>query len=305
MRENQKITKGVIAVAGSGTRFLPVTKSLPKEMLPIIDKPIVHYVVEEMVNAGIKDIVMVTRSDKKILEDYFDRNILLEMELGRRQKDDLLEDIERITQKANFIYIRQKGYYGNGTPVLNASSIVGNEPFVFAYGDDLVKLNKHTPAKAKASFTKQLIEKHEQTGAVVIGCQEVTEHEVRHYGIVGLREGSTDEVVNIVEKPEPAEAPSRLAVFGRFVLVPEICGILRDLPLGKNGELWLTDAIEQHIKRGEKVVAQPIQDGRWYTTGDPVHLLKAIVAYAQDRDEYWPVFRKYLEGVLTTSSETA
>ncbi len=301
MKTSQKITKGVIAVAGSGTRFLPVTKSLPKEMLPIIDKPIVHYVVEEMVNAGIKDIVLVTRSDKKILEDYFDRNIELEIELRNSDRSERLEEIEKIIRKTNFIYIRQKGHYGNGTPVLNASSIVGKEPFVFAYGDDLVKLNNHRSAKTKASFTQQLIENHERTGAVVIGCQEVAEHEVERYGIVKLQEGSPDDVVNIVEKPEPEEAPSRLAVFGRFVLVPEICDILRDLPLGKNGELWLTDAIEQHIKRGKKVVAQPVKDGRWYTTGDPVHLLKAIIAYAQDRDEYWPDFRQYLEREVLTA----
>lgn len=302
MNTPQPITKGVIAVAGSGTRFLPVTKSLPKEMLPIIDKPIVHYVVEEMVSAGIRDIIMVTRSDKKILEDYFDRNILLEMELGRRGKDDLLEDIERITQKANFIYIRQKGYYGNGTPVLNASSIVGNEPFVFAYGDDLVKLNNHRSAAAlaKPSFTRQLLDKHHETGAVVIGCQEVSDEEVRHYGVVKLKDDSPEkQVIDIVEKPEPRDAPSRLAVFGRFVLVPEICEILRELPLGKNGELWLTDAIEQYIKRGSSVVAQPIQDGRWYTTGDPLHLLKAIVEYAKDRNEYWPDFHQYLTSVLS------
>lgn len=297
-KKKQTITKGVIAVAGSGTRFLPVTKSLPKEMLPIIDKPIVHYVVEEMVNAGIKDIVMVTRSDKKILEDYFDRNILLENELWKADKFDLLEDIERITQKANFIYIRQKGSYGNGTPVLNASSIVGNEPFVFAYGDDLVKINNNDP-KSKGSFTKQLIKNYEQNQAVVIGCQEVNEEEVSLYGIIKLKEGSQImEVEDFVEKPRPEEAPSRLAAFGRFVLVPEICEILRELPLGKGGELWLTDAIEQYILRGNTVVAQPIQGGRWYTTGDPLHFLEVIVEYARDRDEYWSDFQKYLKSVI-------
>lgn len=296
----QKITKGVIAVAGSGTRFLPVTKSLPKEMLPIIDKPIVHYVVEEMVEAGITDIVMVTRSDKKILEDYFDRNILLENELWRAGKQDLLEEIESIYRKTNFIYIRQKGPYGNGTPVLNAGSIVGNEPFVFAYGDDLVKMDD---PKSKVSFTKQLIETYEETQAVIIGCQEVLAEEVSQYGIIKLKEGSSNMAVEeIVEKPRRAEAPSRLATFGRFVLVPEICEILRDLPLGKGGELWLTDAIEQYLARGNTVIAQPVQDGRWYTTGDPLHFLKVVIQYARDREDFWPAFQEYLSETLNKSN---
>ena len=150
MESTQKITKGVIAVAGSGTRFLPVTKSLPKEMLPIVDKPIVHYVVEEMVQAGITDIIFVTRSDKKVLEDYFDQNAILENELRQAGKIKLLEEVQRISQMANCIYIRQKGPYGNGTPVLNARSVIGDEPFVFTYGDDLVK--------SRVPFTKQLLD---------------------------------------------------------------------------------------------------------------------------------------------------
>ncbi len=301
----QKITKGVIAVAGSGTRFLPVTKSLPKEMLPIIDKPIVHYVVEEMVEAGITDIVMVTRSDKKILEDYFDRNILLETELWRSGKQELLDEIERIYRKTNFIYIRQKGPYGNGTPVLNASSIVGNEPFVFAYGDDLVKMNA---PKSKTTFTKQLIKTYERTEAVIVGCQEVQEAEVSQYGIIKPKEDSANiadiTVEEIVEKPRQKDAPSRLAVFGRFVLVPEICDILRDLPLGKGGELWLTDAIEQHILRGNMVIAQPVQHGEWYTTGDPLHLLKVVIQYAREREEFWPDFQKYLNEILKEENKS-
>lgn len=291
MKKDQLITKGVIAVASSGTRFLPVTKSLPKEMIPIIDKPIVHYVVEEMVNAGIKNIVIVMRSDNKILEDYFDRNILLENELWKADKFDLLEDIERITQKANFIYIRQKGPYGNGTPALNVKSIVGNEPFVFAYGDDLVK--------STIPFTKQIIENYNQNQAVVMGCQEISEEEVSLYGIIKLKEGSQImEVEDFVEKPSPEEAPSRLAAFGRFILVPEICEILQELPLGKGGELWLTDAVKEYIRRGNRVVVQPVQDGRWYTTGDPLNFLKVVIEYARDRDEYWSEFREYLKSVI-------
>jgi UTP--glucose-1-phosphate uridylyltransferase len=284
----QKISKGVIAVAGSGTRFLPATKSLPKEMLPIIDKPIIHYVVEEMVAAGITDIVMVTRADKKSLEDYFDRNPELEKELRNAHKTILLEEVKKISQMANFIYIRQKGPYGNGTPVMNVKNIVGGEPFVFAYGDDLVK--------SKVSFTKQLIENYERNQAVVMGCQEVSKEELRLYGIMKLKEGSAImEVEKIVEKPSPEGAPSKLSNFGRFILVPEICQILSEIPLGKDGELWLTDAIQEYIRRGNRVVVQPVQDGRWYTTGDPLRFLEVTLEYALERQDLGPAVREMLK----------
>ncbi len=288
MKSKNKITKGVIAVAGSGTRFLPATKSLPKEMLPIVDKPIVHYVVEEMVQSGITDIVFVTRADKKSLEDYFDQNAVLENELRQAGKIKYLEQMEQISQMANFIYIRQKGPYGNGTPVLNAMSLIGNEPFVFAFGDDLVK--------SKVPFTRQLIENYERNQAVVMGCQEVQPHEVSYYGIIKLQEQtSIMEIEKIVEKPSREEAPSRLSNFGRFILVPEICDILAELPMGKGGELWLTDAIEEYIRRGNRVVAQPVQDGRWYTTGDPLHFLQVTLEYALDREDYGPGLREMLK----------
>ncbi|MCP4401687.1 MAG: UTP--glucose-1-phosphate uridylyltransferase [bacterium] len=286
----QKITKGVIAVAGSGTRFLPATKSLPKEMLPIVDRPIVHYVVEEMVQAGITDIVFVTRADKKSLEDYFDENAVLENELRQAGKTKYLEEVERTSQMANFIYIRQKGPYGNGTPVLNAKSFVGDEPFVFAYGDDLVK--------SKVSFTKQLLDNYQQNHSVVMGCQEVEPEEVSLYGIMKLKaESPIMEVEGIVEKPSREDAPSRLSNFGRFVLFPEICEILKELPLGKGGELWLTDAIQEYIRRGNRVVVQPVQDGRWYTTGDPLHFLQVTLEYALDREEFGAELRKFLKSL--------
>ncbi|GAK50885.1 UTP-glucose-1-phosphate uridylyltransferase [Candidatus Moduliflexus flocculans] len=291
MKRKQKITKGVIAVAGSGTRFLPATKSLPKEMLPIVDKPIVHYVVEEMVQAGITDIVFVTRADKKSLEDYFDQNAVLENELRQAGKTKYLEKIEQIAQMANFIYIRQKGPYGNGTPVLNAASIVGNEPFVFAFGDDLVK--------SKIPFTKQLIQNYERNQAVVMGCQEVLPEEVSLYGILKLKEPSPImEIERIVEKPRREDAPSLLSNFGRFILVPEICDILSELPLGKGGELWLTDAIEEYIRRGNRVVAQPVEEGRWYTTGDPLHFLHVTLEYALDTEEYGQPLREIMKQMV-------
>ena len=288
MKQGQKITKGVIAVAGSGTRFLPATKTLPKEMLPLVDRPIIHYVVEEMVQAGITDIILVTRADKKPLEDYFDHNVLLEQSLRQANKTKYLEEVERTAKMANFIYIRQKGPYGNGTPVLCAKNIIGDEPFAFAYGDDLVK--------SKVSFTKQIIDNYERNQAVVMGCQEVEPEEVSLYGIMKLKENSPImEVEGIVEKPKQEEAPSRLSNFGRFILVPEICEILEKLPLGKGNELWLTDAIQEYIRRGNQVVVQPIQDGRWYTTGDPLRFLEVTLEYALDRDDLGPAVRELLK----------
>lgn len=291
MKPKHAITKGVIAVAGSGTRFLPATKSLPKEMLPIVDKPIVHYVVEEMVQAGITDIVFVTRADKKSLEDYFDQNAVLENELRQAGKTKYLEQVEQIAQMANFIYIRQKGPYGNGTPVLNAASIVGNEPFVFAFGDDLVK--------SKVPFTKQLIQNYERNQSVVMGCQEVLPEEVSLYGILKLKQDSPImEIERIVEKPKREDAPSLLSNFGRFILVPEMCEILSELPLGKGGELWLTDAIEEYVRRGNRVVAQPVEGGRWYTTGDPLHFLQVTLEYALDSEEYGQALREMMKQMI-------
>jgi UTP--glucose-1-phosphate uridylyltransferase len=167
-------------------------------------------------------------------------------------------------------------------------SIIGDEPFVFAYGDDLVK--------SEISFTKQLIENYKRNHAVVMGCQEVSEEEVSLYGIIKLKEGTPImEIEEIIEKPNPEEAPSRLSNFGRFILVPEICEILSELPLGKGEELWLTDAIEEYIRRGNTVVAQPVQNGRWYTTGDPVHFLEVTLEYALEREDYGPALRRYLK----------
>ncbi len=188
----KKIKKAIVAVAGSGTRLLPATKSMPKEMLPVVDKPIIQLVVEELVEAGIEDIILVTKWDKKPLEDHFDRSWALEYELEKNGKMEKLEEIKKVSESANFVYIRQKGPYGNGTPVLSASSLVDDEPFVFVWGDDLVK--------SKKSFTKAMVEDYEKNGKLMIGVQKVAPEVVNRYGIVKLREG-TREIEDIVEKP--------------------------------------------------------------------------------------------------------
>lgn len=284
----QKIRKAVIAVAGSGTRFLPATKAQPKEMLPIVDKPIIQYVVEEMVASGITDIILVTKWDKKSLEDHFDRSLELEDSLHRSGKGHVAEMIKELSMMANFIYVRQKGPYGNGTPVLSAASITGDEPFVFAWGDDLVL--------SKEPFTKKLIEDYEEHGAPVIGVQEVPLDQVEKYGIVKLIPGTQD-MLDVIEKPKRADAPSRLAQFGRMVLTPEIVKELRDTPLGKSNELWITDAIKRYVGKGHQFRAVPVTDGEWLTTGDPFNYLKAVVSYALLREDINPAFREYLRGL--------
>lgn len=286
----QKITKAVIAVAGSGTRFLPATKSQPKEMLPIVDKPIIQYVVEEMVNSGIKDIILVTRWDKKTLEDHFDRNFELEDSLEKSKKFEKLAEMKKISDMANFIYIRQKGPYGNGTPALCAKSILGDEPFIYAFGDDLVK--------SKIPFTKQLITSYEKNPGVIFGVQKVPKKDVVKYGIAKIKKGTKNEVETIIEKPSISEAPSQLADFGRFVIVPEILNILEKQTLGKGNELWLIDAIEKYIRNGGKAYVQEVENGKWFTTGDPLNYLQTTVEYALDRKDLAKDFKKYLKQII-------
>lgn len=283
-----RIRTAVIAVAGSGTRFLPATKAQPKEMLPIVDKPIVQYVVEEMVASGIENIILVTKWDKKTLEDHFDRSFELEHSLEASGKHKILKDIQHISSMANFIYVRQKGPYGNGTPILSAAHILRDEPFVFAWGDDLVL--------SKTPFTKKLIENWEVNNAPVIGVQKVAKSHVDRYGIVKLRP-KTHEIELVVEKPAIDKAPSQLAQFGRMILTPEIVDILKHTALGKGGELWVTDAISTYIAKGGKFMAEEVKDGEWLTTGDPLNYLKATVAYALIRPDLGDDFRAYLKGL--------
>ncbi|MBD3248148.1 UTP--glucose-1-phosphate uridylyltransferase [Candidatus Falkowbacteria bacterium] len=273
----KKIRKAIVAVAGSGTRFLPVTKSMPKEMLPMIDKPIIQLVVEELAEAGIEDIILVTKWDKKPLEDHFDYNFALINELKKAGKDEKAEEVRRISGLANFVYVRQMPQYGNGVPILSAASLVENEPFVFCFGDDLVK--------TKVSFTKQMIDEYEKNGGKpMIGVQEVPDEVVGKYGIVDL-EPETSKIRGIVEKPSLKEAPSRLADFGRMILNQDIVDELKSTPPGKGDEVWIIDAIEKYIKKGGEFYAKKVEDGKWLTTGDPVNYLMATLEYAMDKEE--------------------
>ncbi len=282
-----KIKKAVIAVAGSGTRLLPATKTMPKEMLPIVDKPVIQLVVEELVAAGIQDIILVTKWDKKTLEDHFDHSWALEDELARAGKKEKLKAIKKISEMANFVYVRQKGPYGNGTPVLAAASLVDDEPFMYVWGDDLVK--------SKIPFAKQMVDDYNKTGHLMIGVQEVALDEVERYGIVSVKDHKTMQIKDIIEKPSMENTPSRLADFGRMILNQDIIDILKKTRLGKGGELWIVDAIRSYIKAGGKFYAKEIKDGQWLTTGDPLNLLKTNLEYAWDRKELRDFLKDYLK----------
>lgn len=286
--KKQKIKKAVIAVAGSGTRLLPATKAMPKEMLPIVDKPIIQLIAEELVEAGIEDIIMVTKWDKKPLEDHFDHSLALEHDLEKTGKIKRLAEVKRIAEMANFIYVRQKGPYGNGTPVLSAASLVKDEPFVFVWGDDLVK--------SKVSFTKQMVEDYEKNGNLLVGAQEVSADQVDRYGILKLKKGST-QIEDLVEKPAVGKAPSQFAQFGRFILNQEIIDHLQNTPPGKGDEIWLTDAIQRYISSGGVIHAKEVEDGEWLTTGDPLNYLKSILKYAVERKDIGEELRDLLKKI--------
>jgi len=285
----QKVRKAIIAVAGSGTRLLPVTKAMPKEMLPIVDKPIIQLVVEELVAGGIEDIILVTKWDKKPLEDHFDHSWALESDLAAAGKKEKLAEIKKISEMANFIYVRQKGPYGNGTPVLSASSLVKDEPFMYVWGDDLVK--------SKVSFAKQMLDDYHKTGHLMIGVQKVSKNQVDRYGIVSLKDKKTMQLNGIVEKPNSQEAPSQLADFGRMILNQDIIDVLKKTALGKGNELWIVDAIRDYIKAGGEFYAKEIKDGEWLTTGDPWNYLRATLEYAQDRKDIKEQLKKYLKSL--------
>ncbi len=285
-----KIKKAVVAVAGSGTRLLPATKAMPKEMLPIVDKPIIQLVVEELVAAGIKDIILVTKWDKKPLEDHFDYNWALASELKKAGKLKLRAEIKKIADLANFIYVRQKGPYGNGTPILSAASLINkDEPFIFCFGDDLVK--------SKVSFSKQMVAEYQKSGHLIMGVQPVAKKEVDRYGIVKLAKNSR-QVVDIIEKPPISRAPSRLAAFGRYILDWQIIKILQKTPLGKGGELWLTDAIKTYIHGGGIIIAKEVSGGEWLTTGDPLNYLKTTLKYASQRPDIGQDLKKFISQEL-------
>ena len=287
-----KVTKAVIPAAGLGTRVLPATKAQPKEMLVIVDKPSLQYIIEELVESGIKDIIIVTGRNKNSIEDHFDYSYELEDTLKKDGKDKLLGKVESISSMANICYVRQNHPKGLGHAILKAKSFVGDEPFVIALGDDIV----YNP---EAPVAKQLIEKYEKYGSSIVGCQEVKKSDVSKYGIVKPSkslDGKTVEMVDFIEKPSIEEAPSKLACLGRYLLTPKIFKYLEKEKPGKGGEIQLTDAILDMLKDGEKVIAYEF-DGKRYDIGNKFGLLKANIEFGLRNEETREELLEYLKNI--------
>lgn len=284
-----KVRKAVIPAAGFGTRFLPQTKAMPKEMLPIVDKPVIQYVVEECVASGIQDIIIVTGYHKRSIEDHFDHNSELEYYLDVTGKKKHLKMVAEIAECANFVYIRQKGGYGNGTPVLNAAHVVGNEPFAVLWGDEFIHA---TPPRLK-----QCLEVFEEYGNPVIsGIKIENREELTRYGIADLQpvEKNVSRLTRIVEKPKPSQAPSQIAAHGCYVLTPDIFPILAALKPGRGGEVWLTDAIAQLSQRRDILVCE-VRNARYFDTGNKLEYMKTVVEFGLQHPELNGPFRQYLK----------
>lgn len=291
-----KIRKAVIPAAGFGTRFLPQTKAMPKEMLPIVDKPIIQYIVEELVGAGITDIILVTGYHKRTIEDHFDAanlDLIENLRMGGEKKRPLLEQIEEISQMANFIYVRQKGPYGNGTPLLNVRHIVGDEPFIYTFSDDFIA------AHPKSRF-KQMIEIHNEFNCSVLSSvRAIKDEDYDRYGFAGgkeLRDGVIDARV-IIEKPGKQNAPSDLATVSSTLFTPDIFNYLDRASenLQENEELYYNDALKLMLEDGKRVVAAEIKDGKFYDTGNKLEYMKTVVEFALKHPDINGEFKKFLK----------
>ncbi len=287
----RKISKVVIPAAGFGTRFLPQTKALPKEMLPIVDKPVIQYVVEEAVNSGINDIVIITGANKRAIEDHFDEpNEDLVKMLTEAKKINLLEELKKISQMANFIYIRQKGPYGNAIPVLTAEPVIENEPFAVLWGDEFIY--------AQPPRLKQMIEVYEKYQGIS-GVKIEKKSDLSRYGIADLEhvEKNIYKIKKIVEKPEPDQAPSQIATHGGYILPPEIFSAIKKLKPGKGNEYWLVDAINLLKKEGFPVYTVVIRNGRYYDTGNKLEYMKTVVEMGLNHKDINGEFRLFLKNL--------
>ena len=281
----KKVKKAVIPVAGMGTRFLPVTKSVPKEMLPIIDKPTLQYIVEECVNSGIEEILFITSPYKRNVEDHFDQSFELETRLERNNKLKELEIVKNISKMCKIYYTRQGEPLGSGHAIKLAKSFIGNEPFAVLYGDDLMK--SETPV------LKQLIEVYEKYDANVIGVQEVDRNLVYKYGIIEFENG--DKIKSIIEKPSVEEAPSNFAGLGRYIVKPEIFDELDKLDKGKGNEYQFTDGMLALMKRQDFYACK--FEGTYYDIGNQLGYLKANIAFALDRDDLKDDLKAFLKEI--------
>ena len=287
----KRIRKAIIPAAGLGTRFLPATKAQPKEMLPIVDKPTLQYIIEECVASGIEEILIITGRNKKSIEDHFDRSVELEMELEKAGKQEMLEMVREISDMVNIHFIRQKEPRGLGHAILCAKTFVGNEPFAVLLGDDVV-YNDQKPC------LKQLIDCYGEYKTSVLGVQTVDPQDVNKYGIVGGLhiEDRVYKVKELVEKPSIEESPSNVAILGRYIITPKIFEILENTAPGKGKEIQLTDALLKLIEH-EAMYAYNFE-GRRYDVGDKLGFLQATVEYALRKEELRDGFIEYLKTII-------
>ena len=287
----KQVCKAVFPAAGLGTRFLPATKAQPKEMMPLVDKPIIQYGVEEALNSGCDQIIIITGRGKTAIEDHFDVSYELEKMLEERGKTDLLAVVRQISDMIHIAYTRQKEAMGLGHAVLMSRELVGDEPFAVILADDIID--------AEVPCLKQMIEVYNETGCSVIATQVVEGKAISSYGVLdakpvpGKWNGRLFEVQNLVEKPKPEDAPSNLAIIGRYILTPAIFEMLASTPLGAGGELQLTDGMKQLLKK-EKIYGYTFQ-GKRHDTGDKLGFLKATVEFALKREDLGGDFREYLK----------
>ena len=285
-----RVRKAVIPAAGLGTRFLPATKAQPKEMLPIVDKPTIQYIIEEAISSGIEEFLIVTGRSKRSIEDHFDRSLELELTLQHNHKDEILKMVQEISD-ISIHYIRQKEPLGLGHAILCAKHFVGSEPFAVLLGDDLV--DSDTPC------LKQLIDVYNETGSSILGVQEVSQEKVSSYGIIEPKVKISDRVWSVkdmIEKPAVSEAPSRLAVLGRYIIAPEIFDILEKTKPGSGGEIQLTDALKE-LARMQSILAYNFE-GRRYDVGDKQGFLEATVEQALKKPELRDKFLAYLKDIV-------
>lgn len=281
------VKKAVIPAAGLGTRFLPATKAQPKEMLPIVDKPTLQYIIEEAIESGIEDILIITGRNKKSIEDHFDKSVELELELEKKGNTELLEEVSKISNMVNIHYIRQKEPLGLGHAIYYAKSFIGDEPFAVLLGDDIVN------SKTKPCL-KQLIDMYDEHKATILGVQEVAKEDVNKYGIVSgnkIKDGLY-EVKDLVEKPNIDEAPTNVAILGRYIIAPEIFHILGTTKPGAGGEIQLTDALKELAKQ-QKMYAYTFE-GKRYDVGNKLGFLQATVEFALEREDLKDGFKEYL-----------
>lgn len=287
-----KVRKAVIAAAGMGTRFLPQTKAMPKEMLPIIDKPVIQMVVEGLVSAGVEDIIIVTGPTKRAIEDHFDRSLEFESELRAKGKADVADKLTDIANLANFIYIRQKGEpKGNARPVLNAAHMIGDEPFFFFFADDFFS--------GEVSCAEQLLSAYEKTGKSIVALREIVPEQASSYGIAAVSEDLGEglvKVADLIEKPSAEAAPSNLAIASGYLLVPEVVPILEKEIIGPDGEIRISDAVAELAKQ-DAVFGQVIK-GDYHDTGSPEVYLQTLIDLALKDDKLGPGLRAYLENRL-------